>query len=259
MSAANNLLFISVFNKGSIELAKNHITSLTLSGITNFVCYVTDQESHDILAKDNIPCVLLKIGGELAINQVDFGTSDFNDLSYLRYYIISDLLKTGKDVWYLDTDTVVLADLNYIYNMLAALPDRKDAYFQNDLNSVCTGCSLYFNTPRTLQLIRSVIANKSNENNDQVIMQNLVEKFSPKHFEVGTLSIIYFPCGVLFFNEPWVTKDSKYIEAFKEYDSVKNKKTFFVHANWMVGHQTKIDALKAHGLWYLKEENKVDA
>ncbi len=264
MSAPNNLLFISVFNKGSIELAKNHIASLSLSGITNFVCYVTDQESHDILKTHNIPCVLLRIGGEtigdISTEKIDFGTEDFNNLSYLRYYVISDLLKTGKDVWYLDTDTVVLADLNLIYNIIKALPDHKDIYFQNDLNSVCTGCALYMNNPKTIQCVKSVIANKTKSQNDQVIMQGIVANFTPEHFDVGAFSIHMFPCGQLFFREPYVKKDMRYIEAIAEYEKEPNKNTVFVHANWMIGNENKIEALKAHGLWYLKdEENKVDA
>ena len=45
----NNILFISVFNLGCIEIAENHILSLIKSGIKNYRAYVCDKESFDIL------------------------------------------------------------------------------------------------------------------------------------------------------------------------------------------------------------------
>ena len=47
----DNLIFISVFNYGAIEMAKNHLKSLRNQGITNHRSYVTDQESYDELKK----------------------------------------------------------------------------------------------------------------------------------------------------------------------------------------------------------------
>jgi lipopolysaccharide biosynthesis glycosyltransferase len=39
--------------------------------------------------------------------KINFGTSGFNELSYIRYKIINELLNEGKTIWYLDVDTVV--------------------------------------------------------------------------------------------------------------------------------------------------------
>lgn len=250
--SSNNLLFISVFNKGSLELAKNHVTSLTHNGVQNYMCYVTDQESLEELEKDNIQCILLKKDGKTLTDKMDFGTEDFNDLSYLRYYVIHDLLMAGKDVWYLDTDTVALADLNYIYRIVKADPEPKDIYFQNDINSACTGCALYLNTPKTINVVKSVIQNKTTKANDQIVMHNLIKQFSPEHFSFGLFSARLFPCGLLFFDEPWVTKDPIYKSAMDTYAAESDKPVVFVHANWMIGNEKKIEALKAYGLWNKK-------
>ena len=45
----SELLFISVFNFGVIEMAKNHLKSLRNQGITNHRSYVTDIESFTVL------------------------------------------------------------------------------------------------------------------------------------------------------------------------------------------------------------------
>lgn len=47
--------FISVFNYGVIEMAKNHIKSLRESGITNHCSYVTDEQSFVELSTLNYP------------------------------------------------------------------------------------------------------------------------------------------------------------------------------------------------------------
>ena len=44
MSTAE-VLFISVFNMGCIEIAENHLQSLLKNGISNYMAYVTDKES----------------------------------------------------------------------------------------------------------------------------------------------------------------------------------------------------------------------
>ena len=46
-----NILFISVFNLGCLEIAENHIVSLIRNGVSNYRAYVTDTESFDILIK----------------------------------------------------------------------------------------------------------------------------------------------------------------------------------------------------------------
>ncbi len=45
----SKLIYISVFNFGAIEMAKNHIKSLRKVGITNHCSYVTDEESYHVL------------------------------------------------------------------------------------------------------------------------------------------------------------------------------------------------------------------
>lgn len=106
--------FISVFNYGVIEMAKNHIKSLRECGITNHCSYVTDEESLIELTALGYPVVYVKKSGTNKDN-LNFGTTNFNNMSFLRYYIIYTLLEKGIDVWYLDVDTVVLKNLIPIY------------------------------------------------------------------------------------------------------------------------------------------------
>jgi hypothetical protein len=108
------LVFVSVFNYGCIEIATNHLESLKRNNITNYIAFVTDNESYNELSIKNYNVQLLKqdvINENISNEKKDFGCIDFNKMSYIRYKIINNLLKEGKAVWYLDVDTVVLYNL----------------------------------------------------------------------------------------------------------------------------------------------------
>jgi lipopolysaccharide biosynthesis glycosyltransferase len=107
----DNIIFISVFNLGCIEIAENHIISLLKNNITNYRAYVTDEESFDILTKKGYNVKYYSIE-KINSEKMNFGTDGFNNLSFTRYKIINEVLNEGKIVWYLDVDTVVLYDLH---------------------------------------------------------------------------------------------------------------------------------------------------
>ena len=111
-----DLIFISVSNYGAIELTKNHLESLKQNDITNYMAYVTDNESYEELS--NL-CYNVSILNNTLINigkdKMNFGNNDHNYMTYIRYFVILELLKQGKNVWYLVVDTVVTMDLNIIY------------------------------------------------------------------------------------------------------------------------------------------------
>lgn len=250
----NKLLFISVFNYGSMELAKNHIASIKAQGIKNYMCFVTDQESVDELSKSDINCNLLQNleSFDISTETSDFSQGHFNKMSYLRYYVIRDLLKRGYDVWYMDVDTVVLADLNVMYEVLK-VSHKKDVYYQSDCNCMCTGCALYMNTIPTINLVNTIIANKIDSENDQVLLFNLLKHVIPQNaVDIGGLDPVRFPNGMLFFGEDFITLTNESYKEFKQYfgQNMSKETVLFVHANWMVGNDKKIEALKKYGLWY---------
>ncbi len=254
------LLFISVFNYGSIELAKNHVASLKQHGIENYTCFVTDQESVDELTKYNIKCSLLINMDKFGISQdaADFGEGHFNKMSYLRYYVIRDLLNRGFDVWYMDVDTVVLTNLNILYNVVKNNnPQQYDLYFQSDCNSLCTGCALYLNNLTSMHIVNQIISYQMETENDQTILFNLLLRVIPEHeaARIGMFDPSSFPNGMLFFDEDFVKLTKEMHIKFRVEHRLKMRKerVYFVHANWMVGNETKTAAFKKYRLWFFDD------
>ena len=240
------VLFISVFNFGGITIALNHLESLKRQGITNYRAYVSDQESYDVLIEKGHP--VEKITGSdtaLTKEKTDFGATDFNTLSYTRYKVIGELLRQNQPVWYLDIDTVVLQNLNDMYEVLKNA--KYDAVMQNDINMLCTGCMLLFPTQNAIQLCDVVYGNRTSRDNDQIILAHILRN-TPQRYSIFALNMWQFPNGLLFFKE--LDKNPRYRELQEQFKQ-STCPVYFVHANWMVGVENKINALKEKGLWYI--------
>jgi len=239
-----DLIFISVSNYGAIELTKNHLTSFRQNGINNYTAYVTDIESYDELNRSGFNTTLFD-NFNIGKNKMDFGTDDYNHMIFIRYYIILELLIKGKIVWYLDVDTVALIDLNIIYN---TLDKSYDLYFQNDINMLCTGCMLIFPNNKTFTLMNTIITNKNNKINDQLMMNNILMN-NQNIFNIYVLSECNFPNGLLYFNELNDT-NMNFRQAQTNFKN-SNEPVYFVHANYMIGIDNKINSLKQKNLWFI--------
>jgi hypothetical protein len=244
----SDLIFISVSNYKVIELTKNHLETLKQNGISNYMSYVTDEKSYEELTRLGFNSTIYNVDNsniEDEKNKMDFENDDYNYIMYIRYYVITDLLKQGKIVWYLDIDTVALIDLNIIYNTL----DKPfDLYFQNDINMLCTGCMLIFPNNKTITLIDAVIKNKNDKINDQLIMNQLLIN-NPNVFNIHVLSECNFPNGTLYFNE--LNNTNMNFRQSQTNFKNSNEPVYFVHANYIIGIDNKIVSLKQKNLWFI--------
>jgi len=235
-----DILFISVFNLGCIEIAENHIVSLLRSGITNYRAYVTDIECFNLLIKKSYNVVYYPI--QQSTQKMNFGTSGFNDLSYVRYKIINELLNENKTIWYLDVDTVVLHDLNPLVSNFIG----KDIVMQNDINMPCSGCMLCYPTDVCKEITNIIYNSRTSSENDQILLAQLL--YNNKNIQLQLLDHEMFANGLLYFNE--LSNHEMYRRLQLEFKNTQ-KPLYLVHANWMVGVETKINELKKKNLWYV--------
>ena len=253
-----NLLIISVFNYGAIEIATNHLKSLQNQGIDNYMAYVTDQESLVELQEKGYHVTLFhRPTDSLTKEKEDFGTTGFNDFSYIRYLILGQLLNEGKTVWYLDVDTVVLSDIREYYGQILKERQEKnnhpDIIFQNDINMACSGCMLCFPTPVTMKIIQDTYLHRNDKYNDQLFLNKIMKPYiEQNHCKTAYFHNHLFPNGLLYFHA--LHTRLEYLELqrrFRKYRDEEKGPVAFVHANWMVGIDKKIAAFKQYGLWFL--------
>jgi lipopolysaccharide biosynthesis glycosyltransferase len=244
-----DVLFISVFNYGGLSIALNHLTSLKKQDITNYMAYVTDQEAHDAVSERGFNVTL--IDENHGKEAWDFDSKRFNAFSYIRYKIIHNLLLEGKKVWYMDTDTVVLNDIRELYYRLEA--SGVDAAFQNDVNMLCTGCMFFFPNEKTIHFTNSIYGKRCDNFGDQIITNRFLNE-NPAYFRIYAFDIEAFPNGLVYFDKlvqisEYKQVQSELVQKCRQYRG----DTYFVHANWMIGLKTKMDAFKSKNLWFIDE------
>lgn len=240
------VVFVSFFNYGCIEIAKNHLESLKRNNIENYIAYVTDIESNIELTNCGYKSTLISyddINQHFNKEKNDFGSDQFNLMCYVRYITINKLLKEGKAVWFLDVDTVVLYDLNKVFE---EINKNIDIYFQSDINGLCCGCMLYLPNEKTIKLTEHMYQMTNTEINDQIMLNQILKQ--TQNFEYSIFSPNQFPNGLLYFLEPH--SDIYFRNAQEEFKK-STEPVLFVHANWMLGVDTKINALKSKNLWFI--------
>jgi lipopolysaccharide biosynthesis glycosyltransferase len=206
----------------------------------NYRAYVTDTDSFDILKKKGYNVVYYPV--QQSTEKMDFGTSGFNELSYIRYKIINELLNEDNIIWYLDVDTVVLHDLNPLVSEFIG----KDIVMQNDINMPCSGCMLCYPTEICKIVVNTIYNSRTSSENDQILLAKLL--YGNKQIQLALLDHEMFANGLLYFNE--LSNHEMYRReqiAFKQ----SQKPLYLVHANWIVGVETKIKEIKNKNLWYL--------
>lgn len=257
-----NLLIISVFNYGAIEIATNHLKSLQNQGIDNYMAYVTDEESLVELQEKGYHATLFPMEESqksaqkpLSKGKENFGTKSFDDITYIRYLVIAKLLKEGKTVWYLDVDTVVLSDIRkLILNDLEQQENTSyDMMLQNDINMACSGCMLCFPTAITMHIIENVHMYRNAGFNDQILLNKMLRTYIERNqCKIAYFQNHLFPNGLLYFHAPHANPNFLELQnRFRKYRDEEKGPVAFVHANWMIGIDTKIAELKKHGLWFL--------
>jgi hypothetical protein len=153
----------------------------------------------------------------------------------------------------MDVDTVVLNDLRKIYGQLKNR--GVDVFFQNDINMPCSGCALYFANPKTFAFVSTVEDNQTDKFGDQIIVREIISqlRFDPNFVKYATLNEATFPNGLLYFKEDFVNVPEMFKGIKTEFQEMEKKDVYFVHANWMIGNDTKTNALKKYGLWFLSD------
>lgn len=248
-----NVLYLSVFTEGIKDLALNHLTSLKKVGITNTLSLCPTQSVVDELNALGFRSERLKIQDEVA-KEFSFADGDFNTFSYVRYEVASRLLQDYDCVWYMDVDTVVLSNpfSGYIQSKL----DGADIFFQDDIAMPCTGCMLVKNTQRAKDFLQFMWESRNSETNDQMHLQMKCVKQELPGVVIYLLSIYDFVPGCFIFPSNFLVPLNDFIQSIRDRfigqvkDSAPPIPTF-VHANFMVGCDTKRQALRAAGLWFI--------
>ncbi len=243
----SKIILVSVYNYGCIDLALNFLESLKRVNLADkHVSYVTDEKSFEVLKEKGYNVELFN-EFDITEEKIDFGTNNFNMLCFIRYAVYYKLLKSYDYVWCLDVDTVVLGDIvSYFLN--SGYVDC-DITYQLDMDSFCGGCFVLKSNAKTKAFIKNVFEARNVHLNDQQYINNRVFRLlgASNPLKIGAFGLYSFINGGIYFGDGY--------QAYKQKLKESTEPVYFVHANYMVGIDTKIKALKEKGLWYLDDNS----
>ena len=169
-----------------------------------------------------------------------FDTPEYKAFVNKRPKYILDLLERNHDVLFSDVDTVWLEDPFQYFT------GDFDMFIQEDQPAPklvhCAGFAFYRSTQNTInfvkQWIRRLEINKHKKPDQMVLNIMLREKVIRKHFKVKILDPKKFVSGRVYFDAEWR----------KNHTDVK---PVFLHNNWIIGHDVKVDRFKTLGFWFI--------
>ena len=241
----SKIILVSVYNYGCIDLALNFLESLKKVNLADkHVSYVTDQKSFDVIKEKGYQVELFN-DFSITEEKMNFQEKDFVKLCYIRYAVFYKLLDSYDYVWCLDVDTVVLGDIvNYFFNSGCI---NFDIIYQLDMDSLCGGCFVLKSSPVTKNFVKYIFEARDNKINEQIYFNRFFASLGDKNpLKLGVFSMFSFINGGIYFGDGYQEHKQKLKES--------KEPVYFVHANYMVGIDTKIKALKEKGLWYLSDE-----
>ncbi len=242
----DDILFISVFTKGYRDLAVNHLISLRKVGILNTLSFCNDSKTVEILNYRGFKTKEFPF--EMNEDLFDPPSENFNKFSFVKYILIDTLLKDYKYVWYLDVDTVIIKDIRNLVD----LTKNVDIYIQNDINVLLSGGMLVSNNEKCKNLMKILWDKQNDKYCDQLILNGVLQN-EKLNIKGEILSMGHFRPGIFFFNNNSLLNLSP--KVLKIRNIFLNDKTIdiipaLIHANFIVGINNKINALKSKRLWF---------
>ncbi len=242
-------MIVSISNYGFKNITLNWITNLYKLGFNKFVLFCFDQELYEFLNKkgyqNNLALVPSNwIDFNISKSSSSWATKDYNQITQAKPQIWYQLLKLKCNIFFSDTDVAwlnknIVDHLKYIYEYSTA-----DLLFSMDQghrnNYYNTGLFMAKSTSYSINLFLDLIneQRKSPENSiDQIVFGNMLKKTKFNDSRIIGLDPILFASGKVFLQE-------KLNKKF-------NLTPYTFHANYLVGLDAKINALKANNFWYL--------
>jgi hypothetical protein len=247
-NTVNDLLIVSISNYGFKNLTLNWITNLYKLGFNKFVVFCFDQELYEFLSekgyKNNLAIVPSNwLDFKVSKSFLNWGSKDYNQITQAKPQIWYQLLKLKLNIFFSDPDVVwlnehIIDHLKFIYEYSTA-----DLLFSLDNNrkSVTYNTGLFTAkcTPYSIDLFLNLI-NEQRKNpsySNQKVFKIITKKMKSSDNKIIALDPILFASGKVFLK----------LKLNKKY----NLNPYTFHANYLIGMQAKINALKANNYWFI--------
>lgn len=220
-------VLFAVANGGMIKLTRNFVRSC-LKAKEDIVIFSVDKK---ITKKLSPYCDIVKyytnLGGSKAY---DYESKKFVEIAWYRYFILNEILKSGRTIIYSDVDIVVNKPFTeYVLNEL----EKTECVCQTNGKNCCTGFFSIKPSKNTINFFNKKNMVKRDYLNylDQDYFNKFV--YNRKPFDLKLLKIEHFPNG----------------KHYYQYSQYAEQTSYLIHFNNIVGFKNKIQKMKDYGKW----------
>jgi len=238
MKNNNSFSFVAFTNHGCNSICLNMIRSLlSVCPDSKITLYCTDNKSFEFFNACNLPILTVnyKPSNHSTEEYVDYRSKNWNSITGEKYKILLDFMKTSGEQFFFYAD----CDLYFVKSPLKEfekLMSQENIHLvmQTDKplgHKYCTGAILVRNSSYSQEIFETCIKNMSGD--DQDTMNALFAIDSPESSKICNFSDEFCTNGYLFFKSGQITDST------------------IVHANFFVGMDQKINALKTKEMWLI--------
>lgn len=238
----DHLVSYIVSNFGGLTLVKNCLFSAQKNNV-KIVLFALDQEIADEIEyffNSNIDIVLYLANLKKNFTYT-YGSFEWIDIVYNRYFIAHRLMKEGRNIVYLDTDVII--NKNYILDIKERLRNN-NIIIQSNGKNCCTGFFAMKAVPRLINFFnKKQMEKKEYEKyggnggpSDQKFFNHYIGE-NMKDFNCVLLDRDLYPNGQHYYDNHLVIEE----------------KCFIIHFNCMQGEQKKIKRMKLYNKFYIKD------
>lgn len=220
-------VFFAVANAGILKLTRNFIRTC-LKVDEKIVLFSVDEFTTNKISPF---CDIVKYYTDLGgTDEYNYESKKFIKIAWYRYFILNEILKSGRTIIYSDVDIVLLKPISkYILNEL----ENAECVCQANGKNSCTGFFAIKPTKNTIDFFSNERMEKKKYLSylDQDFFNKFVYRRKP--FDVKLLRRDHFPNG-------------KYYYQYPEY---ADQVSYLIHFNNIVGLKNKLAKMKKHGKW----------
>jgi hypothetical protein len=252
-------------NGGYVHMLENMVCRLQELGINNYIVAAFDKESYEYCLSKVIPSITAFNHTLSITSAADFGSKEFRALTKLKSLQVLKILKAGFNVIWSDVDIFFkknpvehLLSLKYDLSIQSNAPvaEWPDSNGYRRINS-----GFYFvrATPETVTAFQGIVDHaKFTKLSEQPSfytilcgddMKYVLGRHGCYNYEINVhthfLDRGEFPNGAIYWRNMTDPLSAKY----------DTSGAFIVHANWMKGHDMKVQKLKDDGSWVIDENN----
>lgn len=249
----NGSIILTSANCGYLRIVENWIYHVRRLGISNWAVVCDDLESYEFLGS-RYPGHVLRQATFHSFPQrralgkyFIYGSTEFKTINARRAHTIADFLRHGLTVHYMDSDTALLRvpeqragydlvvghDLGVCFNSEMHEDGKLLRQFEGVVGGVCA-CNLFaYPTDATIKLMHEWSNMcRATGNDDQDVLKLIFPNASATYLKAYVEKRQY-PSG-------WQVDNCG--------QSVLESAAW-IHANWLIGYDKKVEFLKRHGGW----------